>query len=62
MVKDLRLLGLERHPASQDSLPETIARLKAEIARGSEVYSEAELQRLTRKLEECEALLEHLLH
>jgi len=59
--KNLRLLGIERSSAWQPSIHEIIADLKAEIAKGESVYAPDELQKLTKKLEDYEFMLERML-
>ena len=59
--KNLRLLGVERSPAWQPTVQETIAELKAELAKGDEVYTRDERTKLERKLAEYEQMLERLL-
>ena len=44
------------------TIQEKIAKLNGEIAKGTQVYSKAELQRLQNKLEDAEQLLENLLY
>jgi hypothetical protein len=59
--KNLVLLGLAVSGNRQPDIHETIAGLKAELARGEEVYTVAELEKLSRKLAEYETMLERLL-
>ena len=59
--KNLRLLGLEPSAAWQPDIHATIAALKAELAKGEQVYSAAELDRLTAKLADYEFMLQRLL-
>ena len=59
--KNLRLLGNEKSPAWQPSISEIIAELEAELAKGAEVYTPAELEKLARKLAEYQRLLQGLL-
>ncbi len=59
--KNLRLLGLEEGPGSQPTIQETIAALKREIEKGTDVYSGQELDVLERKLAEYELFLERML-
>jgi hypothetical protein len=58
--KDLRLLGREQGAGAQPDIHETIAALKAELARGASVYTPEELAHLARKLDEYEEHLRHL--
>ncbi|WP_298268909.1 hypothetical protein [Geobacter sp.] len=60
--KDLCLLNDENCPDRKDDIVELIAKLKHEIARGTEVYTPAELKKLQNKLEEYERLLDVLLY
>jgi len=60
--KNLRLLGVERSPGWQPTIQEAIAELKAELAKGEEVYGRDELAKLERKLEEYELMLQRLLN
>ncbi|WP_298437854.1 hypothetical protein [Geobacter sp.] len=60
--KDLCLLHDENCPDRKDDIVELIAKLKREIARGTEVYTPAELKKLQNKLEEYERLLDVLLY
>lgn len=59
--KNLRLLGLERSSAWQPTMEETIAELRAELARGEAVYTRGELNKLTQKLADYEFMLERML-
>ncbi len=52
--KNLRLLGQEAPPWQQPTLQETITALQIELAKGSAVYTPAELHLLTRQLAEEE--------
>ena len=58
--KNLRLLGIERSAAWQPSIHEIIADLKAELEKGTKVYTPNELDKLTRKLAEYEFMLQRL--
>jgi formate dehydrogenase maturation protein FdhE len=60
--KNLRILGLERASAWQPTIHEVIAELKAELAKGEALYTPEELEKLSRKLEEYEQMLERLLN
>ncbi|AJE02338.1 hypothetical protein [Geobacter pickeringii] len=60
--KDLCLLSYENCPERKDDILELIAKLKREIARGTDVYTPAELRILEQKLEEYQFLLDVLLH
>jgi len=59
--KDLRLLGLEKSPAWQPTMEETIAALQTELAKGEAVYTAAELAQLARKLADYEFMLQRML-
>jgi len=59
--RNLHLLGLEKSPTWQPTMEETIAALRAELAKGDAVYTPAELARLERKLADYEYMLERLL-
>jgi hypothetical protein len=59
--KNLRLLGEEKSPLWQPTLQEIIAELQSELAKGEAVYTPAELNKLARKLEEYEFMLERLI-
>lgn len=59
--KDLCLLSQENCGSRQDSIQERIRRLKAEIAKGSSVYTEQELVRLQTILKEYEFLYDRLM-
>jgi len=59
--RNLRLLGNEKSPAWQPSINEIIAELEAELAKGAEVYTAEELEKLARKLAEYQRLLQGLL-
>lgn len=59
--KDLCLLSLENCGPRQDTFQERIRRLKAEIAKGTDVYTEKELQRLNAMLKEYEFLYDRLM-
>ena len=59
--KNLRLLGIEPSAVWQPTIHETIAELKAELAKGERVYTAAELDRLTAKLAEYECMLQRLI-
>lgn len=58
--KNLQLLGLERSPAWQPDIHEMISALKGEVAKGLEVYSKEELQKLEMKLADYEMTLVRL--
>jgi hypothetical protein len=60
--KDLCLLYSEMCANRALTIQEKIAKLNGEIAKGTQVYSKAELQRLQDKLEEAEQLLFNLLY
>ena len=60
--KNLCLLYGENCPDRRDSITDTIARLKQEIARGEAVYTRKELERLQQKLDYYEWLLYMLLY
>ena len=60
--KDLCLLYSEMCANRALTIQEKIAKLNGEIAKGTQVYSKAELQRLQNKLEEAEELLYNLLY
>lgn len=49
--KDRWLLGEEELPGRQPAIQEILHRLEKEIARGEEVYSVEELEKLRKKLE-----------
>jgi len=55
--KNLQLLGQEPAPWQQPDIQEAIAALQAEIAKGKQVYSVAELRYLERKLVDWEDAL-----
>ena len=59
--KNLRLLGLEKSPAEQPTMEETIAALQTELAKGAAVYTPAELAQLARKLADYEFMLQRML-
>jgi hypothetical protein len=59
--KNLRLLGLEKSPAEQPTMEETIAELQAELARGEAVYTPDDLAHLARKLEDYEFMLQRMI-
>jgi len=59
-AKNLRLLGLERSPAWQPDIHETIAELKSELEKGAAVYTSTEMEKLAGKLAEYETMLERL--
>ncbi|MBT0653331.1 hypothetical protein [Geomobilimonas luticola] len=59
--KDLCLLSQENCGPRQDTFQERIRRLKAEIAKGTNVYTEKELQRLNAMLKEYEFLYDRLM-
>lgn len=58
--KNLILLGIEHSSAWQPSIHEMIADLKAELEKGTKVYTPDELNKLTRKLAEYEFMLQRL--
>jgi hypothetical protein len=60
--KNLCLLNSEQCPDRKPSIQELIAQLKTEIAKGEEVYTKEELQRLQGKLQEAEKELWWLLY
>lgn len=60
--KNLCLLYSEDCPDRKDDILQIIAKLRAEIARGAEVYTPEELRRLENKLEDYEYLLYALLY
>jgi hypothetical protein len=60
--KDLCLLYSEMCANRALTIQEKIAKLNGEIAKGTQVYSKVELQRLQNKLEEAEGLLYNLLY
>jgi hypothetical protein len=60
--KDLCLLYSEMCANRALTIQEKIAKLNGEIAKGTQVYSKAELQRLQNKLEEAESILYDLLY
>ena len=60
--KDLCLLYSEMCANRALTIQEKIAKLNGEIAKGTQVYTKAELQRLQNKLEESEQLLDNLLY
>ena len=60
--KDLCLLHSEMCANRTLTIQEKIAKLNGEIAKGTQVYTKAELQRLQNKLEEAEQLLDNLLY
>jgi len=60
--KDLCLLYSEMCANRALTIQEKIAKLNREIAKGTQVYTKAELQRLQDKLEEAEKLLDNLLY
>lgn len=59
--KDLCLLSQENCGPRQDTFQERIRRLKAEIAKGANVYTEQELRRLNAMLQEYEFLYDRLM-
>jgi len=60
--KDLCLLYSEKCVNRALTIQEKIAKLNREIAKGNQVYTKAELQRLQDKLEDAERLLDNLLY
>ena len=60
--KDRCLLYSEMCANRALTIQEKIAKLNREIAKGTQVYTKAELQRLQDKLEEAEKLLDNLLY
>jgi hypothetical protein len=60
--KDLCLLYSEMCANRALTIQEKIAKLNGEIAKGTQVYTKAELQRLQGKLEEAKQLLDNLLY
>ncbi len=56
--KDLCLLASIDCPATADSILERIERLKAEVGKGTTVYTRDELVRLQWKLRDAEQLIE----
>jgi hypothetical protein len=60
--KDLCLLYSEMCANRALTIQEKIAKLNGEIAKGTQVYTKVELQRLQNKLEEAEDLLYNLLY
>lgn len=60
--KDLCLLYSEMCANRALTLQEKIDKLNGEIAKGNQVYSKAELQRLQGKLEEAEGMLYNILY
>ena len=59
-AKNLILLGIEHSSAWQPSIHEIISSLKAELEKGTTVYTPDELDKLTRKLAEYEFMLQRL--
>jgi len=59
--RNLRLLGLEKAPAWQPTMEETIAALRAELAKGDAVYTPAELEQLARKLADYEFMRQRMI-
>ncbi|RII28951.1 MAG: hypothetical protein CXR31_03510 [Geobacter sp.] len=59
--KDLCLLYQENCGSRQDSIQERIRRIKAEIAKGPDVYTEKELSRLNAMLQDYEFLYDKLM-
>jgi len=59
--KNVCLLYSENCPEQADTILEKLDKLQHEIARGGSVYSQAEIARLERKLEEYQGLLNSLL-
>lgn len=59
--KDLCLLSQENCGPQQDTLQQRIRRIKAEIAKGSSVYTEQELRRLNAMLQDYEFMYDRLM-
>ena len=59
--KDLCLLHQENCGSRQDSIQERVRRIKAEIAKGTSVYTEKELRKLNDMLLEYEFLYDKLM-
>jgi hypothetical protein len=60
--KNLCLLAGENCPDRKDSINEIIAKLKAEISKGTAIYTPAELRILQLKLDDYELMLYNLLY
>ena len=59
-AKNLRLPAIERSPAWQPDIHETISELKSELEKGAAVYTLTEMEKLAGKLAEYETMLERL--
>lgn len=60
--KDLCLLYAQNCARRVDSIQEKIGKLRAEIEKGTRVYTKEELERLERKLKEAEFLLDRIMY
>jgi hypothetical protein len=59
--KDQCLLASKGCAGEADSIQQKIKKLRAEIKKGSKVYSADEIKKLNAKLKEAEAILDNLL-